>query len=160
MGDFVNRSALDHDTGLRPVRPARGRAAGIAAALGHRWPTWLALAFVVLNFWGGETELEPFAWPLLALPGLYVLIGVLRGELRTPGALAVQLAALFFYAVLVLLAFAAGGDTARYLVAAGWLGHAVWDYVHHRTGKVVPRAYAEWCMVVDPLIAAGIILWV
>ena len=44
-------------------------------------------------------------------------------------------------------------ELGRYLVAAGWFLHGVWDLVHLRLDKVVARSYAEWCGVVDILVA-------
>jgi hypothetical protein len=43
-------------------------------------------------------------------------------------------------------------------VAAGWFLHGVWDFVDLRLDKVVARSYAEWCGVLDVLIAAGLLL--
>ena len=47
---------------------------------------------------------------------------------------------------------------ARYVVAAGWLGHAVWDWVHLAKDRTVSRSFAEWCGAVDVLIAASLIV--
>lgn len=48
-------------------------------------------------------------------------------------------------------------DVSRYVVAAGWLFHGIWDFVHLRKRAVVSGSYAEWCGVVDVLIAADLI---
>jgi hypothetical protein len=48
-------------------------------------------------------------------------------------------------------------DLGRYLVAAGWFLHGIWDFVHLRADKVVARSYAEWCGVVDVLIAVELV---
>jgi hypothetical protein len=51
----------------------------------------------------------------------------------------------------------------RYIAAAGWIGHAAWDVAHHRDLSrheavgVVPRGYAEFCIVVDLLVGASLI---
>jgi hypothetical protein len=45
------------------------------------------------------------------------------------------------------------------VLAAGWLAHAAWDLAHHHADRVVPRWYAELCMVCD-LIVAGALLTV
>ncbi|GAA2793221.1 hypothetical protein [Nonomuraea dietziae] len=42
-------------------------------------------------------------------------------------------------------------------MAAGWLFHGVWDFVHLKLDKVVARSYAEWCGVFDVLIAAQLV---
>jgi hypothetical protein len=38
-------------------------------------------------------------------------------------------------------------------VSAGLLAHAAWDVYHHRTGRVVVRSMAEFCGVLDTLLA-------
>jgi hypothetical protein len=45
-----------------------------------------------------------------------------------------------------------------YLVAAGLLAHAVWDVHHHRVNKVVTRSLAEFCFVLDTLLALAIVI--
>ena len=48
-------------------------------------------------------------------------------------------------------------DLGRYVVAAGWFLHGVWDFVYLKLDRVVTRSYAEWCGVVDILIAAELV---
>lgn len=124
-------------------------------ALARRWPTGLALLMTV-DIWVDPGVLSP--WTMLVLPGGYLVIGVARRTLRGPGVLATQLAGLAVWVALTLVAVAAGGRTAAWLVAFGWLAHAGWDLVHHRTGRVVPRGYTEWCGVLDTSLAAVMVL--
>ena len=48
----------------------------------------------------------------------------------------------------------------QYVAGAAWFGHAAWDVVHHRDLSqhhavgVVPRGYAEFCIVLDLLVGA------
>ncbi|HEU0287407.1 MAG TPA: hypothetical protein VFR22_10215 [Nocardioidaceae bacterium] len=42
-------------------------------------------------------------------------------------------------------------------MAAAWLSHAAWDFVHLWRDKVVTRSYAEWCAVVDLCVAFGLV---
>jgi hypothetical protein len=42
-------------------------------------------------------------------------------------------------------------------VAGGLLAHAAWDIYHHRANKVVVRSMAEFCFVLDTLLAAAIV---
>jgi hypothetical protein len=121
----------------------------VLGVLGHRWPTLLALALAVATFVDGLPPLELLAGLLVVMPLCYLLFGSLRGELRRPGILIVQISGLVAFGVVALTAVAVDDTLGRYLLAAGWLGHAVWDFVHHRTGRVVPRAWSEWCCVVD-----------
>jgi hypothetical protein len=58
------------------------------------------------------------------------------------------------FGALALVGLILDPDLGRYLVAAGWFLHGVWDFVHLRADKVVARSYAEWCGVLDVLIAA------
>lgn len=44
-----------------------------------------------------------------------------------------------------------------YIVAAGLLAHAGWDVYHHRANKIVLRSLAEFCFVLDVVLAAIIV---
>ena len=57
-----------------------------------------------------------------------------------------------------MLGLTAAPDVARYVLAAGWLGHGVWDLVHLRRRAVVSRSYAQWCGVVDIVMAAELLI--
>ncbi|MFE0738378.1 hypothetical protein [Streptomyces sp. NPDC058855] len=117
--------------------------------LAHRWPTFLALALAVVTFADGSPPAGFLASLLVAMPVCYLVFGALRGELRRRRTLGVQLLGLAGFTAVALLALSVSVPLALYVVAAGWLGHAVWDFVHLRSGAVVPRAWAEWCGVVD-----------
>ncbi|WP_192809569.1 DUF6010 family protein [Actinomadura rudentiformis] len=132
---------------------SRGRR--VMAELKHRWPTGLAL-LMTIDLW--VQPAVPPAWTLLVLPGAYLLIGAVRRTLTGSRDVAIQLGGLLGYLALAAAAMSVDPDLTPYLVAAGWLLHAVWDVVHHRTGKVVPRGYAEWCTVFDVAIGATILL--
>ncbi|MEH0845356.1 hypothetical protein V6U81_23480 [Micromonospora sp. CPCC 205711] len=134
------------------VRPVRRPA---VAAVVRRWPTGLALLMTVDN-WVAPVIFPP--WALLGLPAGYLLIGTLRRQWRTPGLLRTQLAGLAGWSALAGLAAVAGDGPGRWLVAAGWLGHAGWDVAHHRRGTVVPRGYAEWCGVLDVVLGVTTVL--
>ena len=126
------------------------RAHPLIDTLGRRWPTWVGLAMVADNWLDPAV---PAPWIMLVLPGGYLLIGGIRGRLRDRRMLLVQLAGLAGYLALILAAVGSGPMVAGWLVVAGWAAHAVWDAVHHRAGAVVPRGYAEWCGVIDAVIA-------
>ena len=130
---------------------------GALAALRHRWPTWLALALVFATFIDGVPGAESLAALLVFMPLCYLIFGAVRGELGRPGVLILQAAALLAFGALALTALSVDDTLGRYLLAAGWLIHGVWDFAHHRTGRVVPRAWAEWCGVVDVLGAVAIV---
>ncbi|WP_446209978.1 hypothetical protein [Micromonospora sp. IBSANI012] len=139
----------------RHEHPAPAPRHPVVAALARRWPTWLALLMTVDN-WVSPTVPPPVM--LLVLPAGYLLIGTARRQWRTPGTLPVQLAGLAGWTALAGLAAVAEDGPARWLVAAGWLGHAAWDIAHHRAGRVVPRGYAEWCAVLDTVVGVAVVL--
>ncbi|MET9832081.1 hypothetical protein ABZ078_22905 [Streptomyces sp. NPDC006385] len=58
---------------------------------------------------------------------------------------------------LALAGLAVDQDLGRCLVAAGWFLHGVWDFVHLRLDKVVSRTFAEWCGVIDVLVAVQLL---
>ncbi|MBQ1019956.1 hypothetical protein KBX71_19100 [Micromonospora sp. D93] len=133
-----------------PVRRHR-----VMVALAHRWPAGLALLLTV-DMWVDPSVLSP--WTMLVLPGGYLVIGMARRTLGGRGVLATQLAGLAVWVALTLGAVLAGGRTADWLVAFGWLAHAGWDVAHHRDRRVVPRGYAEFCVVLDVALAAVMVL--
>ncbi|MFJ9586512.1 DUF6010 family protein [Streptomyces acidicola] len=52
-------------------------------------------------------------------------------------------------------------ELGRRLVAAGWFLHGVWDLAHlllARLCGVVARTFAEWCAVVDVLLAVELVV--
>ncbi|MCG5439124.1 hypothetical protein [Micromonospora foliorum] len=126
----------------------------VVVALAHRWPAGLALLMTV-DMWADPSVLSP--WTMLVLPGGYLVIGMARRTLGGRGVLATQLAGLAVWVALTLVAVMAGGRTAAWLVAFGWLAHAGWDLAHHN-GRVVPRGYAEFCVVLDVALAAVMVL--
>lgn len=141
------------------LRDGKGTTARVfLTACARRWPTWLAVALVVVTFADGAAPLGLLAALLGVMPLCYLAFGAARRELGTGRALAVQVAGLLGFTALALSALVVDLPGARYLVAGGWFAHGVWDFVHHRTGKVVPRAWSEWCGVVDVLGAAAILL--
>jgi hypothetical protein len=70
-----------------------------------------------------------------------------------PGTLRVEALGMIGFVVLTVVGLAVDVELGRYVVAAGWFLHGVWDFVHLRLDKVVARSYAEWCGVIDILVA-------
>jgi hypothetical protein len=62
------------------------------------------------------------------------------------------------FGVLALSGLVLDPDVGRYLAAAGWFFHGVWDLVHLVLDKVVARSYALWCGVLDIGIAVELVL--
>jgi hypothetical protein len=172
-----------------------------AAAIMHRWPTWLAIALAALTVGGSTVESLADVLPMLAFFYLaaavlqrrqatwlvavatvaafaalrlqdwvdpvvafsvaalaFVLWGAVRGQLRRRGALVVEMAGMVGFTAIALAAVSVDSDLGRYIVAAGWFGHAAWDFAHFRADKVVSRSFAEWCTVFDVLRAVGILI--
>ncbi|RSS79763.1 hypothetical protein EF918_16185 [Streptomyces sp. WAC06614] len=119
------------------------------AGLGRRWPTLLALGLGAATFADGLPGRGFLAGLLVTMPVCYLVLGLFRRELGAPRALAVQVAGLVGFTAVALTALSVDATLGLRLLAAGWLAHAVWDFTHHRTGRVVPRAWSEWCGVVD-----------
>lgn len=190
-------------TGAADEGPVRG---GRVAAILHRWPTWLAIAFTVLSAlaargdpgsvgdfseilllfpliylapavlqrrqatWvvlavtvGAVSALRLQSWVepwvvILAVALAFVLWGAARGQMWPPGTLMVETAGMVVFAGIALAAMSVNPDLGLYLVAAGWAGHSVWDFVHlWADRRVVSQSYAEWCAVVDLLGALSIL---
>lgn len=55
----------------------------------------------------------------------------------------------------------AGLWLSRYFLAAGFLGHAVWDVAHHRRvlDIAVPRWYVPMCIAYDVPVGLFIVAW-
>jgi hypothetical protein len=144
---------------LADVLPMLAWAYLAAAVLQRRQATWVvavvavaALVALRLQEW-----VDPVvAWLVAALA--LVLWGAVRGQLRRRGALVVEMAGMVGFTAIALAAVSVDPDLGRYIVAAGWFGHAAWDFAHFRADKVVSRSFAEWCAVFDFLRAVGILV--
>ena len=150
-------------TAVTPTTTARRSYREVAL----RW--WLAaatlLGCIALQLAGTPLSApDRLVWMLPTLPLIYLAFGTARGALRRPGVLPVQLAGLVGWTALTVVALLVERPAARYVVAAGWFAHGIWDVAHHRdlnrnrcTG-VVPRWYAEACVIVDILVGASLLV--
>lgn len=132
---------------------------GVAAAVRRRWPSAVgaiaALASVALVLALAEpVRAGVAAWSLLVAAVVYLTWGTARGDLEHRPWLAAQTASVVAFGAIALVTVAVDPAVGRYVLAAGWLGHAAWDVFHHRADRVVPRWYAESCMVIDLSVAA------
>jgi hypothetical protein len=144
--------ADDGGVGLAPVLAASAVIYLGAAALGRQgasWPLFFG-SFLVL-----AVADEYATWVLLGAAVALAGYGLLRGAAR---GLPLQAVAMAGFGGAAAVALAVSPDVGAYLVAAGLLGHAAWDVHHHRTGRVVARSLAEFCVVLDTLLAAAIIV--
>jgi hypothetical protein len=155
LAAFVGLDIADGGAGLAPVLAASAVIYLGAAALGRpraSWPLFFG-AFVVI------TVADAYATSVLLGAGaLLAGYGLLRGATRPASGLPLQTLAMAGFGGAAVIALQVSPDLGAYLVAAGLLAHAAWDVYHHRTGRVVARSLAEFCVVLDTLLAAAIIV--
>jgi hypothetical protein len=97
---------------------------------------------------------------LVVLALAVLLWGAVRGTPHGRATFGAQAAGALVFGGLALAGLAVDPDLGRYLVAAGWFFHGVWDFVHLRLDKVVSRTFAEWCGVIDVLVAVQLLFLV
>jgi hypothetical protein len=99
--------------------------------------------------------------PVLAL--MYLVFGAVRRQYGRPDVLRLEIIGLVIFGTCALVTLLVAPEIGHYIAGAGWIGHAAWDVAHHRDLSrhpavgVVPRGYAEFCIVVDFLIGASLI---
>lgn len=129
----------------------RGRLKFTGIQLLKRWPSLVALAMAAT---GLPASTDPMSFILILIALVYPIAGAIRGHLRGVRTILIQAAALLFFSIIALVSLYVDRETGLILLAAGYIGHAVWDLVHFRSNKIVWRWYAEWCTVLDFFIAA------
>ena len=131
-----------------------------AAALDRRRASWVVLlaGFAVIVVFQDllDSGIDPSAVLLIAAL-VFVVVGAVRGQLRSPGGLTLQAAGMLGFGVVALMALFVAPGLGAYLVAFALLGHAAWDAYHYLRDRVVARSYAEWCAVIDLLVGAAIL---
>lgn len=143
--------------------PASGIYAVPRGMLGRRWPSVLGAAaatasLVLLTPLPNEIHQWISAWSIVLAAVIYFAWGTANGDLSDRRLLTAQTVAVLGFAVTAMAAVAIDPETARYVLAAGWLSHAAWDVAHHRMGCVVPRWYAETCLVADLTLGTVLLL--
>jgi hypothetical protein len=132
--------------------------AGLPGALSRRWPAGVGITAAAAGLaltapLPEQVQLWISAWCLLLAAVVYLTWGTARGELGDRRLLSAQAAAVLGFGAVAIATVAVDPVAARYLLAAGWITHAIWDVAHHRIGRVVPRWYAETCLVADLYLA-------
>lgn len=97
---------------------------------------------------------------LIALSSVLLAWGAVRGTPHGRAAFGVQAAGALLFCGLALAGLTVDPDLGRYLLAVGWFCHGIWDFVHLRLDKVVSRTFAEWCGVIDVLVAVQLLFLV
>jgi hypothetical protein len=127
----------------------------VVAKLRRRGASWpgLVVGFTAIIALRALDVIAPAA--VFSAVALAVLVwGAADGQLRRSDPFRVQALGMLGFGAVALAGLVVDPDLGRWLVAAGWFFHGVWDFVHLKLDKVVARSYAEWCGVVDVLIAA------
>ena len=130
----------------------------ITASVQRRGLTWVVFFACIgsLIALRGQDRVEPSV-VLLAVALAALLWGTARGQHRS-GVFVAQVIGMVAFGALAMVGMAIDPDLSRYVVAASWFAHGVWDLVHLWADKVVARSFAKWCGVVDVLIAAELVL--
>jgi hypothetical protein len=149
---------------LAPILAASGLVYLGAAALRKprsAWPLFLG-TFVVISATRIAARFGVAAfdatWVFLGLAVVFVGYGLLTGAARPAYGLPLQSVAMLVVGAAAVIALMVNEDVGACLVAAGLLGHAAWDVYHHRANKVVVRSMAEFCGVLDTLLAVAIVV--
>ena len=80
------------------------------------------------------------------------------GTRRTDRSLQHQVIGMIGFGAVAAVALGVSDEAGAYLVAAGLLGHAVWDGYHYWANKAVVRSYAECCCAMDAGFAVAVLL--
>ncbi|UOQ90511.1 hypothetical protein MUN74_06245 [Agromyces endophyticus] len=138
---------------VAPVVAASGLVYLAAAATGRRWAAWVAFGatFIVIGL-AKFTELDA-TFAMLVLAAALFVVGLVGRPTRPWWALPLQSVAMLVLGVVAVVATLADATVGGLIVAVALLAHAGWDVYHHRTGRVVDRSLAEFCAVLDVLVA-------
>ncbi|ADD40010.1 hypothetical protein [Stackebrandtia nassauensis] len=132
----------------------------VVAKLEKRRATWPLLVTGLAAVIGLRVlDLIPLAAVWWAIALVVLVWGAFDGHLAKSGTLRVQALGMLIFGGLGLLGLIVDPELARYLIAAGWFFHGVWDFVHLKLDRVVARSFAEWCGVVDIVVAAELLLY-
>ncbi|MGH8175411.1 MAG: hypothetical protein ACREV5_04010 [Steroidobacter sp.] len=159
---FAGFVAFDMSSGveLAPILAASGLVYLGAAALQKPSTAWLLFLATVVVITAASIGVTDFnaTWVLLGLSALFVGYGLIRGAVRPTTGLPLQTVAMVAFGGSAAIALLVNEIVGAYLVAAGLLAHAGWDFYHHRANKVVVRSLAEFCFVLDTALAAAIVI--
>lgn len=144
---------------VAPVVAASGFVYLAAAALGRPGAAWPAfgVSFVLIAAGrvvdGRGADGAAPTWLMLGLAAVLAVYGLVRGRGRPAWGLPLQAAAMAVLGAVALAGARVSPTGAGLLVAGALLAHAAWDVRHHRGGRVVARSMAEFCAVLDVVLA-------
>jgi hypothetical protein len=126
----------------------------VVAKLRRREASWPALLAGIVPYVALRAlDVVPTGAVVSAVALAVLVWGAVDGQLRRPDPFRVQALGMLGFGAVALAGLALDPDLGRWLVAAGWFLHGVWDFVHLKLDKVVARSYALWCGVLDVGIA-------
>lgn len=130
----------------------------LATAVLQRPPAvWIVFPVLTVVLYALQLQNWVHPWLVLLVAAVALSVwGTLRGHYRS-GVFVVQVLGMLCFGALAFAALYVDPDLGRYVVAAGWFAHGIWDIAHHRADKAVARSYAESCAVMDILVAAVIL---
>ena len=128
----------------------------LTTAIKNLWPIVLGIAVGLVVIQGLELDAS-LSVLALVIAAIYLPIGAVRKQIGRPHVLWLETLGVIVFAALALGALYVDRQLAQFLLAAAFFGHAAWDFAHHRADKVVPRWYAEFCIVADVIIGVGIL---
>lgn len=143
---------------IAPIVTASGFVYLGSAALQRRdaaWPLFL-VSFLLVGVGFAAPGVDA-SWWMLALVGVLTAYGVARGALRPPWGVPLQAVAMVVLAAAAITAVHADQTWAGLLVGGGLLAHAAWDVYHHHVQRVVSRSMAEFCAVLDTVVAVPVL---
>lgn len=149
-------SALDLETGLEfAALTVLMAVIYLGAAVFERpWTAWLVLfAGLPLAFVIPSTSWTDRSMTLLVVSAVLLMAGAIRGQLVKTGGFPLETAGMLVFGSAILLALYVDPALGGKLVGVTILGHGVWDAYHYLRNTVVQRSYAEFCAVVDLLLA-------
>lgn len=119
-----------------------------------RWPSLIALGLAAS---GLPASTDPMSFLLVLIALVYPISGAIMGHLRGGRTLFIQAIALVIFSAIALVSLYVNRETGLILLAVGYIGHSIWDLFHFYKGRMVWRGYAEFCAVLDLLIAVVLI---
>ena len=120
------------------------------------WPLFLS-SFVLITIGFVVPAFNSTVW-MLGIVTLLALCALFQGGSRPTWGIPMQTAALVVLAAVVFSAVSVGSPWAGLLISAALLAHAGWDVYHHRVDRVVARSMAEFCGVLDTLLALTVLV--
>ena len=95
---------------------------------------------------------------MLIVAAIVAVYGVVRALRRPNRELPLQAIAMIVFGGLATVALFISPFVGALLVAAGLVAHAGWDVYHHVNNKAVVRSMAEFCCVLDTVLAIVVVL--